>query len=254
MPRLLALLLLSLLSPWPSAASPAMAGEADRGARGWRGVFEPRAEAIIPAEVSMRVMAMPRKPGDACREGDVLVLFDSAIPDAAVAAAAARLKAVELNQAGTASLFAKNQATAVEVARTEGETARARLELATAKREAEACRVVAPFGGKIVERRVREFEWANRGAPLLLLVDDSLLRVRFFLPEAQFSGIAVGDRVRVSVPAVSREVWGTVSRLGVVFDPVSRTFDVWADVPNDDDVLRAGMTAEVEWPVTEDGG
>lgn len=226
-------------------------------ARQWRGVFEPREEAVIPAEISMRVARMPKQPGDRCVEGDVLVEFDSSIPEAAIASVEAKLRAAELNQTGMKNLFERNQATPVELARAESEVAQARLELATAKREAEACRVVAPFAGKMVERKVREHEWANKGSPLLVLVDDAVLRVRFFLPEESFSRIRIGDSVRVWVPAASRSVRGDVSRLGVVFDPVSRTFDVWADVPNVDDSLRAGMTAEVEWPVpvaAEDDG
>lgn len=215
----------------------------------WRGVFEPRAEAVIPAEISMRVISMPKQPGDLCREGDVLVEFDTSIPDAAVEAVKAKLKATEFNHNSLKSLYEKGQTTAVELARAESESAQVLLELATAEREARACRVLAPFSGKMVERKVREHEWASRGSPLLLLVDDAVLKVRFFLPEENFSHIKVGDRVSVWVPAASREVGGEVSRLGVVFDPVSRTFDVWADVPNIDDALRAGMTAEVDWPV-----
>lgn len=229
------------------SAALAAAGEGADGPR-WRGVFEPRAEAVIPSEVSMRVLSMPKRPGDSCEEGDLLVEFDSALPDAAVAAIEAKLQAARLNRTGMQSLFEKNQATAVELARAESETAQAELELAAARREARACRVLAPFRGRLVERKVREFEWANRGAPLLLLVDDAVLKARFFLPEENFSRIRVGDGVRVRVPAAGREVKGEVSRLGVVFDPVSRTFDVWADVPNAGGDLRAGMTAEVAWP------
>ncbi len=213
----------------------------------WRGVFEPRAEAVIPSEVAMTVMAMPKKAGDRCQEGDVLVVFDPSLPDAAVAAMEARLDAETKNRDGIRNLYERNQAAVMELARAESELAKAQLELALARREAASCRVLAPFSGKIVEEKVREFEWADKGAPLLLLVDDSLLRVRFFLPEAFYSRIETGDEVAIAVPAVSGTVTGTVSRLGVVFDPVSQTFDVWADVDNAGDSLRAGMTAEVTW-------
>lgn len=226
------------------------AAEDDDGFRGWRGVLEPRAEAVIPSEISMRVVSMPKEPGDSCRAGDLLVEFDATLPEAAVEAVKARMRAVEVNLAGMRSLFDKNQVTAVELAKAESEIAQVRLELAGAEREVRACRVYAPFSGKIVNRKVREHEWANKGAPLLLLVDDAVLRVRFFLPEDSFSAIGVGDAVRVAVPAASKTVPGVVSRLGVVFDPVSRTFDVWADIDNADDLLRAGMTAEVEWPAS----
>lgn len=213
----------------------------------WRGVFEPRAKAVIPSEIAMTIKAMPKKAGERCREGDLLVEFDSSLPDAAVEAVRSRVEAEQKNHDGIRSLYERNQATIMELARAESDLAKAKLELATTLREVQSCRVHAPFSGKIVEEMLREFEWASKGAALLLLVDDSLLRVRFFLPEEHYSRIKPGDKVAIAVPAASREVTGTVSRLGVVFDPVSRTFDVWADVDNADDTLRVGMTAEVLW-------
>lgn len=223
------------------AAAASAAGE------GWRGVFEPRAQAVIPAETAMTVKSMPKKAGDRCKKGDILVEFDSSLPYAAVAATRSKLAAEEKNHAGIKSLYERSQASVMELARAESDLAKARLDVAVALREAEACRVRAPFAGKIVEEKLREFEWADKGSPLLLLVDDSLLRVRFFLPEEQYSKIHAGDRIPVRVPALSETVSGVVSRLGAVFDPVSRTFDVWADVDNADDRLRAGMTADVLW-------
>ncbi|MCD8138176.1 MAG: efflux RND transporter periplasmic adaptor subunit [Planctomycetaceae bacterium] len=217
--------------------------------RRWRGVFEPRQEALIAAEVSMRVMAMPVKPGQSCRRGDILFVFDETVPRASLAAAEARVAAARLTRDGVRNLFEKNQSTPAELARADSELARAELEYASAERDLASCRVAAPFDGKVVEARVDEHEWANRGSPLLLLVDDAVLKARFFLPEERFAAIGEGEAVRVHVPALGQSFPGVVSRVGVVFDPASRSFDVWADVDNAGDLLRAGMTAEVEWPL-----
>lgn len=213
----------------------------------WRGVFEPRAQAMLPAEVAMPVASLPKKPGELCRAGDVLVEFDSTVARAALEAAESRVDAAALNYEGQENLFSRGQATEVELARAASELGRARLDAVAARRDLDACRVAAPFAGRIVEHRVREFEWAGKGAPLLLLVDDSVLAVRFFLPEGNFPYIAIGDAVSVTPPATGRAVSGAVSRIGAVFDPASRTFDVWAEVDNAGGELRAGMTAEVSW-------
>ncbi len=228
------------------AVSPSSAGEV------WRGVFEPRAQAVLPSEVAMPVASLPKKPGETCAAGDSLVVFDDTIARAALDAAESRLDAAQLNYEGQESLFNSNQATEVELARAASDLARARLDTAAARRELASCRVPAPFAGRIVEHRVREFEWAGKGDPLLLLVDDSVLKVRFFLPEENFSKIALGDEVTATASATGMSVPGVVSRLGAVFDPASRTFDVWADVDNAGGGLRAGMTAEVNW--TPEGG
>lgn len=217
----------------------------------WPGVFEPRRQALIAAETAMRVLRMPVRPGEAARRGELLCEFDKTVAQAAVEAARARVRAQELLQGGTQSLFERRQATPAEAAKADGDLAQARLELAAAERDLAACGIEAPFDGKVVDARVDESEWANRGSPVLLLVDDAVVRARFFLPEERFARLRVGDAVRVRVPAVDAVVPGVVGRVGVVFDPASRTVDVWADVDNADDLLRAGMTVEVLWPVDE---
>ncbi len=236
------------VAAFAAALRDAGAGEA------WRGVFEPRAQAILPSEVAMVVGAMPKKPGETCVAGDVLVEFDATVARAALEAAEARVDAALLNHQGQESLFRRGQATEIELSRAASELGRARLDAVTAKKELDFCRLRAPFAGRIVEHLVREHEWAGRGAALLLLVDDSVLRVRFFLPENLFPAIAAGDRVRADVPAAGVSVSGAVTRIGAVFDPASRTFDVWADVDNAEGLLRAGMTAEVFWEPPAPGG
>ncbi len=226
-------------------------------AEAWRGVFEPRAQAVLPSEVAMPVAALPKKPGETCAAGDVLVEFDDTLARAALESAETRLDAAELNYEGQDHLFRRNQTSEVELARAAAELGRARLDVVTAQRELDACRVLAPFAGRIVDHRVREHEWAGKGAALLLLVDDSVLAARFFLPEDQFPRIAPGDAVRVAVPAEGGDAPGIVTRIGAVFEPASRTFDVWAEVDKAEGRLRGGMTGEVLWQpenVPEGGG
>lgn len=231
-------------------AARAIAGEAET-AGVWPGVLEPRRQALIAAETAMRVLRMPVRPGESARRGDLLCEFDSTVAQAAVAASRAKVRAQELLQGGTQSLFERRQATPAEAAKADGDLAHSRLELAAAERDLAACAIVAPFDGKVVDIRVDESEWANRGSPVLLLVDDAVVRARFFLPEEHFARLRVGDVVRVRVPAVDAVAPGVIGRVGVVFDPASRTVDVWADVDNTDNLLRAGMTVEVLWPVDE---
>lgn len=235
--------------PLVAVAAVAAAGEAALvPGRVWRGVFEPRREATLPAEVSMPVARLHRQPGESCAEGDLLVEFDATLSQAALSAARAANDAARLNQEGLFRLHEKGQAAPTELAQAVSELEKSRLQLATAMKDAAACSVSAPFAGRIADSKVREHEWASRGSPLVTLVDDAVLRARFFLPEEMFSRISLGDRVAIRTPAADVRVEGTVSRIGVVFDPASRTFDVWADVDNAAGTLRAGMTAEIIWP------
>lgn len=196
----------------------------------------------------MPVVRLHRQPGESCDVGDPLVEFDATLSQAALSAARAANAAARLNHESLTRLHEKGQASPMELMQAASELEKTRLQVATATKDAAACFVSAPFAGRIAECKVREHEWASRGAPLVTLVDDAVLRARFFLPEEMFARVRLGDRVDVRTPAADVRTVGIVSRIGVVFDPASRTFDVWADVDNADGSLRAGMTAEILWP------
>jgi cobalt-zinc-cadmium efflux system membrane fusion protein len=66
--------------------------------------------------------------------------------------------------------------------------------------------------------------------------------------------VATGAQARVALAALpGRPFAGTVTLVGRRVDPSSRTLPVRIDLPNDDDVLRPGMSASAWVPLGEGG-
>lgn len=90
-----------------------------------------------------------------------------------------------------------------EAAVSDAEARRARMEYLEARERLAQSRVRAPFSGQVVRRRARPGETVTPGSPLLELVDPIGLQFEATVSEAEVARLHAGDRLQVSVPAVT---------------------------------------------------
>ncbi len=72
---------------------------------------------------------------------------------------------------------------------------------------------VAPQAAFVHDTLFREGEFVPAGSPIVALLPPESLKVRFFLPEADFAALKAGDRVRVSVTGRAAALEARVSYL-----------------------------------------
>jgi len=108
--------------------------------------------------------------------------------------------------------------------------------------------VKAPFSGVITLRNVDVGALVNAGSTLLFrLAQTGTLRTYLNVPQAQSSGVRVGQTARLSVANLpGRQFAGTVARTANSLDPASRTLLVEVHVPNPEGALLPGMYARVD--------
>jgi RND family efflux transporter MFP subunit len=151
-----------------------------------------------------------------------------------------------LDQANTAAEQAEAQ---LEAARNGAQQAWAALNAAKAQARLSGkalgdTRVLAPFEGAVVARRISTGEFAPIGRVIAVLVDDNPLRLRMNVPESDVAHIGVGKPVTLRVAAFpGRDFEGVIKRVGASVDAASRTLPVEADLPNDEGLLRPGFFA-----------
>lgn len=107
-------------------------------------------------------------------------------------------------------------------------------------------RVVAPFAGRVVERRVDPGTFAAPGVALLVLDDEATLRVETAVEESRGAELKLGDPVTVEVNGATPA--GTIGELSPAVDIASRTFVVKIDL-RDPSALRPGTFARVGFRV-----
>jgi RND family efflux transporter MFP subunit len=115
-------------------------------------------------------------------------------------------------------------------------------------------RITAPFDGVVTERLTHPGALVGPGAdPVLLIIEQqSRLRLVVAVPEEASGGIIRGARVDFHVPAYpGRTFAGIVARPSHALDEKTRTMPVELDVNNPDTLLSPGMYATVRWPVKQ---
>ncbi len=96
----------------------------------------------------------------------------------------------------------------------------------------------------ITDRYVAQGAWLAAGTDLFRLVIDETLKLRLTIPERYAGDVKIGQKVHVSTIANAEPVEGVVARIGPAVDPTTRTFQLEAEVPNKQGVLKTGGFAK----------
>lgn len=170
-----------------------------------------------------RVLVMPAREGDTVRQGDILVRLDDRLLRAELDKATATLRQAEVDVRRLQGLMSKklvaeeslNRATtALAIARAEERLLNTRLGYMT---------IVAPFEGKIAERRIEPGDVAPKHTHLLTLIDPSSLVTEFQVSELILPGLKIGDPADVRIDALGNQSYpGRISRIYPTVDPLTR--------------------------------
>ena len=104
----------------------------------------------------------------------------------------------------------------------------------------------APFSGEIIERNATVGEVVDSSKTLFTVADLSTVWVRADFPERQIGNLNTGLAVEIRVAAYPETVFhGTITYIGAVIDPATRTVTARSHITNQDRRLRPEMFAEV---------
>jgi RND family efflux transporter MFP subunit len=125
----------------------------------------------------------------------------------------------------------------------------ARAAVASVRQFSADTAVHSPIDGVVSARRASVGETVTMMPPTVVLVvqDITQLEVRGRVPEMMLAKIKPGSLVRVRFPAVNLERVVPVERINPSVDPMTRTIEVVALVPNADSALKAGMLVELRF-------
>ena len=216
-------------------------------------------QATVRAQLSGTVLETYAEPGERVERGEVLARLDTAaLQDtlisarSAVTTARSQVTLAEREEERQRALVA-----AGAVARRNVETARqqtvvaqaqlsqARAQLAQAQEQLGNTRVTSPFTGVVSEKPFSTGDVVQPGTALYTIVDPSSLELEASVPAGQIGMLQIGAPVTFTVNGVaSREFEGRVTRINPSVDPATRQVRVYAEIPNTDGALVAGLFAE----------
>jgi RND family efflux transporter MFP subunit len=222
--------------------------------------LKPWQEAAIYAKIAGYIKTLPVDVGDRVKAGDILATLD--IPELAsetlknqsiyqnAADDYRRLKTIAKQQKGLLAQEEIDKAReAFDVAKANWERARTMQEYATMR---------APFAGIITKRYLSAgaliqagVSSSSQAVPLVYLVDDSALRLRFPVPESVAGSVKPKGQITVTVGAAQMKTTATITRIAGNIDAATRTMEVEATLENPAHTMIAGMYATASLQLDE---
>ena len=237
-----------------------LSSEALAGTQYFIGTVESLDRATLIARIDGRVGSLKVKAGDHVAAGALLLTIADTPTgsqltgaESARQAAAARLHLAEQTLARFEKLKAGEAVTLQEFDRVASEAEQARGELKAAEARVEQARtvaaharVIAPYAAQVASTLVETGATVMSGTPLLVLDRAGGWQVRLSCPETLAGRIQPGTILNIEVPALMRTFVASVTEVEPAVDPVSRSFQVKAALP-DDPQLAAGFFARAAY-------
>ncbi|HET7540562.1 MAG TPA: efflux RND transporter periplasmic adaptor subunit [Polyangiaceae bacterium] len=125
----------------------------------------------------------------------------------------------------------------------------AKAEIGEAQAALDYSRIVAPFAGLVIERRIEPGILASPGMPLITLEQEGRVLVEVAVEESRSSTIKLRDPANVEIAVLDEPVVGHVAEIVPSVDVASRAFLVKIELPPEVHDLKAGMFARVSFRI-----
>jgi RND family efflux transporter MFP subunit len=249
-----------------SAATPASSSAADQLVV--TGTATPVREAKVGPKTTGTVAAMQVEEGDTVKKGQLLFRLSGANQALAVKQAQAALASAMVGQTTAKTEFDRIKAlhergsvapATFDQVKAQYDAAQAgvdqaRAAVASARQATADTAVLSPISGVVSKRLASVGDTVSMMPPTVVLIiqDISELEVRGRVPETMLAKLKPGSSIRVRFPAVKQERTVKIERISPSVDPMTRTIEVVALVPNEDRSLKAGMLVELDFTDTSE--
>lgn len=246
----------------PDTKPPAKpAGEAAPTAERTTGTTEPIDKAEVAPSMSAIIASIAVEEGQKVKKGQLLFRLRSTDMSLRVDSARSSQKSAEVGLSAAKVEYERMQRllekNAIEKAQFDRVKAQydaamaavdqAKVGVSMARRGLGDVTVKSPIAGVVTKVPKNPGEMATMMPPTVVVVveDQSRLKLRFRMPESSLATLEVGAPVKVQFESVGQEREAKISWVGPTVDPRTRTIEYIAVLDNADGKLKSGMLAVV---------
>jgi membrane fusion protein (multidrug efflux system) len=211
------------------------------------GTLRANESVVITANVTESISAIHFDDGQRVTQGQLLVEMTSAEENALLEEVRARVAEAERQFKRVQSLVSSGSASVslLDERRRDLDTARASLVAVESRLKDRV--VKAPFAGVVGLRNISLGALVEPGDTITTLDDDRVMKLDFAVPSVFLPSLAPGLAIEAVAPALGERVFeGEIANIDTRVDPVTRSVQVRALIPNEDRLLRPGLLMRVD--------
>lgn len=205
----------------------------------------------MKAEISGKVEAVAGLKGTWVEAGDALCRIAVDTRRDELFEARAELESATLEYKGTLDLKERGLQSDINVARAKTALERARARVRRAELALQKTRIEAPFSGVVESQPVEVGDFLTPGNTCVTLMEIDPILVVGEVSEKNIHQVDLGHKVRIDL-ITGETLEGEVSFIGRAPDTETRTYPIEVSVDNPGKDIRAGLTAAMKVPVSEE--
>ena len=210
------------------------------------GTLRANETADLTTSITETISEIRFRDGERVSAGQVLVALTNREQLAELAAAEANVEEAERQFNRVQDLAERGQESRAILDQRQRELNTAKAQLQAVEARLSDRLIVAPFDGVLGLRNVSVGSLLTPGTVVTTILDDSVMKVDFSVPELFLALLEPGLEITARSSAYADKVFdGQVTSLSNQVDPVTRSVQVRAEIPNDDLLLRPGMLMNV---------
>lgn len=238
----LAVAILAFGSGYGAAQTPNGQRLADTGRVEIRAQLSARTETMLSAEITARILQLPKREGEAFAADEVLVALDCASYEASLGKAEAQRQAKQKTLAVNRGLDRLGAISTLEVDVAAAELKVAEADVTLARIAVDRCTIRAPFAGRVAEAVAQPWQTVAPGDELIRILNTQDLEAEMLVPSRWLSWLEPGTRLQLTLDELDRSVTAEVSRWGAAIDPVSQSINLFARIVDPSPDLLPGMS------------
>ncbi|MGF1779278.1 efflux RND transporter periplasmic adaptor subunit [Vibrio nomapromontoriensis] len=208
------------------------------------GFVEPNQGVTLTTETSGVIDSISFTSGSQVEVGQELLKLDSDVEKANLKSAEARLPAAKAKYKRYQGLYKKGSISREAYDEAEANYYSLSADIESLKASIDRREIKAPFAGVVGIRNVFLGQYLQPSDKIVRLEDISVMKLRFTVPQTDFSRISIGQDVDIFVDAYPDQAFkGSISAIEPAVSIQSGLIQVQADIPNNDGRLRSGMFA-----------
>jgi len=211
-----------------------------------QGSLEADENVMVTSKIPGLVTSIRVKEGDAVKQGQILAVLDDEVLQRSIDEVKVGLAQVVVMYDKQKSLWDQKIGTEMQYLNLKNQKESLEKKLITLKSQVSQAYVTAPFSGIIDEVLAKQGSPASPGIPLMQLVNVNVLKAVAKVPDSYVSYIKEGDQVTVVFPDLDKTISATVSYVGRIVDPLSRTFKIEVKVPGGNSNLKPNLLATIQ--------
>ncbi|MBD1555590.1 efflux RND transporter periplasmic adaptor subunit [Vibrio sp. S9_S30] len=205
----------------------------------------PNREATLSAEIAGKIIALKASKGEFVKKGQVIAQIDKADLDIRLEKAKALLTVKEKEFKAANSLKQRGLQGEVAYSNAQASLTDARASVRNAQLALEKTEVEAPFTGFIEDLMIEVGDFVGVGESIATVLDLSTLVVKADVSERHIQQLKLKQPASVRL-ITDEQVEGRIRYISRVSSQATNTFTIEIEIPNRDQVISAGVSAEVD--------